>query len=175
MKRMLLFVLFVGFMLSGCTSEIDTPEIRLELAREVAQLEIMNGALDDALNLGADIALSASADALDKELGRAATSEEREKVRSIFRKALAEFITPEAWVEVSAKVYAQHLTPAELKDLTAFYKTSTGSKLLSLQEELTAELGDAAEAIFVENEIAFAEKVDKALAQTFPELGQEKE
>jgi hypothetical protein len=44
---------------------------------------------------------------------------------------------------------------------------------LALQEELTAELGDAAEAIFVKNETAFAEHVDKALAETFPEIGQE--
>lgn len=174
MKRMIFIILAVGFVISGCTSEVDTPEIRLARALEVAQLEITNGALDDALNLGADIALTASADALDRELGRAATSEELEQVRSIFRKALAEFITPEAWVEVSAKVYAQHLTAAELKDLTAFYTTPTGSKLLGLQAEITTELGDAAEAIFIKNELAFAERVDKALAETFPEIGQEK-
>lgn len=173
MKRMGIFILSVGFLLSGCTSEVDTPEIRLERAREVAQLEIANGALDDALNLGADIALAASADALDQELGRPATEEEREQVRNIFRKALAKFITPETWLKVSAAVYAQHLTPTELKALAAFYRTSTGSKLLVLQAEITAELGDAAEAIFVKNEMAFAEHVDKALAETFPEIGQE--
>lgn len=174
MKRMIFIILAVGFVLSGCTSEVDTPELRLERAREVANLEITHGALDDALNLGADIAMAASADALDEELGRQATKDEQEQVHSIFRKALAEFITPEAWVEVSAKVYAQHLTPAELKDVTAFYNTSTGSKLLGLQAEITAKLGDAAEAIFIKNEKAFAEYVDKVLAETFPEIGQEK-
>ncbi|NOR15870.1 MAG: hypothetical protein GQ544_09205, partial [Candidatus Aminicenantes bacterium] len=51
---------------------------------------------------------------------------------------------------------------------------ATGSKLLTLQAEITAELGDAAEAIVVKNEKAFAENVDKALADTFPEFGQER-
>jgi hypothetical protein len=92
-------------------------------------------------------------------------------VRGIFRDALAEFLTPDVWVEASAAVYAEHLTAAELDDLAAFYRTSTGSKLLSLQEELTNQLGNAAEAIVVQNEAAFAERVDAALAEAFPEMG----
>jgi hypothetical protein len=68
-------------------------------------------------------------------------------------------------------VYARHLTPAELDDLAAFYRTATGGKLLSIQADLTDELGDAAEAIVVENEMAFAERVDEALAAAFAELG----
>jgi len=92
-------------------------------------------------------------------------------VRGIFRDALAEFLTPEVWIEQSAAVYARHLTPAELDDLAPFYRTATGGKLLSIQADLTDELGDAAEAIVVENEMAFAERVDEALAAAFAELG----
>ena len=158
-------------LLSACAQPADTPELRLERARQVARLEIEGGALDDALNVGADIALAAAGDALERELGRPVTDEERERVHGIFREALAEFLTPEVWVEQSAVVYARHLTPAELNELAAFYGTSTGSKLLSMQADLTHELGDAAEAIVVENEMAFAGRVDEALAAAFPELG----
>ena len=139
----------------ACTQLADTPELRLEKAREVAQLEVENGALDDALNLGADIAMAASLDALTGELGRVVTAEEQSRVRSIFRQALAEF-----------------LTPAELDDLARFYRSPAGTKILSLQAELTADLGDAAEQIVVENEMAFAEAIDAALAEQFPELAQ---
>jgi len=156
----------------ACTQLADTPELRLEKARVVAQLEVANGALDDALNLGADIAMAASLDALVAELGRVVTAEEQSRVRSIFRQALAEFLTPATWEEASAAVYAQHLTPAELEDLARFYRSPAGTKILSLQEELTSELGDAAEQIVVENQMAFAESVDAALAEEFPELAQ---
>lgn len=172
MTRMQMGVLAIGLVLGGCAAPVaDTPEARLEQAREVAQIEVDGGALADALELGADIAWNASAYALEEELGRPVTDEERGQVRGIFRTALAAFLTPEAWVEASAAVYAAHLTVAELDDLARFYRTSTGSKLLSLQEELTSELGDAAEAIVAENEAAFAAGVDEALAEAFPEIG----
>ena len=172
MKRMRNGTLVGAILLAACTQQVaDTPEARLEKARDVAQIEVDGGALADALNLGADIAFAASADALEMELGRAATEEEQDRVRGVFRDALAQFLTPEAWVEASAAVYAEHLTAAELDDLARFYRTATGSKLLSIQEELTTQLGDAAEAIVVENEAAFAARVDEALVEAFPEIG----
>jgi len=171
MTRMRIGVAAAALLLGGCAQQADTPELRHEKARDVSQLEVDGGALGDALNLGADIAWAASADALERELGRSVTAEEQDRVRGIFRDALAEFLTPEAWVEASAAVYAEHLTAAELDDLAAFYRTPTGSKLLSLQEELTNQLGDAAEAIVVANEMAFAERVDEALAEAVPALG----
>jgi hypothetical protein len=172
MTRTQIGVLAAALVLGACAPPVeDTPEASLERAREVAQIEVDGGALADALNLGADIAWTASADAMAMELGRPVTLEEQDRVRGIFRDALAEFLTPEAWIEASAEVYARHLTPAELDDLIAFYRTSTGGKLLSIQADLTDELGDAAEAIVVENEMAFAERVDEALAEAFPEIG----
>jgi len=171
MTRIRIGLLSAALLLGACAQPADTPEARLEKAREVAQLEVDGGALADALNLGADIAWTASADALAMELGRPVTEEEEGRVRGIFRDALAEFLTPEAWVQTSAAVYAEQLTTPELHELAAFYRTATGSKLLSLQEELTNQLGDAAEAIVVENQTAFAERVDAALAEAFPEIG----
>lgn len=160
-----------AIVLAACAQPADTPEARLAQAREVAQIEVDGGALADALNLGAAIAWTASAEALAMELGRPVTEPEEERVRGILRDALAEFLTSEAWVEASAAVYAEHLTPAELEELAAFYRTGTGTKLLSIQAALTDQLGDAAEAIVVQNEMAFATRVDEALAEAFPELG----
>ncbi|KPK09114.1 MAG: hypothetical protein AMS20_00985 [Gemmatimonas sp. SG8_28] len=172
MTRMRVGILATVLVLCGCAAPVaDTPEARLEQARDVAQLEVDGGALNDALNLGADIAWTASADALAMELGRPVTEQEEAQVRGIFRDALAEFLTPEAWVEASAAVYADQLTAAELDDLARFYRTATGTKLLSIQEQLTTRLGDAAEAIVVANEAAFAARVDEALAEAFPEIG----
>jgi hypothetical protein len=170
MKHIQMTAAAVLLCLAACSQPADTPELRLERAREVAQLEVEGGALDDALNTGADIALAAAGAAFEAQLGRPATEDERKRLRGIFRDALAEFLTAEVWVEQSAAVYARLLTPAELAELAAFYRTSTGTRLLSIQAELTAELGDAAEAIVVENEQAFAERVDSTLATEFPEL-----
>ena len=69
----------------------------------------------------------------------------------------------------------RHLTPAELEDIAAFYRSSTGTKLMGLQSEISSDLGDAAEAILGERGDEFARLVDTALADEFPELKQETE
>ncbi len=151
----------------------DTPELRQEKALEVARLEVEKGGLDEALDSGADYALAASLDALSGELGREPTEEEAARVRGVLRSVLAAVLTAERWQEASAAVYARHLTPDELEDLAAFYRSPTGTRILGLQSELSSDLGDAAEEILGEREGEFARLVDEALAEEFPELKQE--
>ena len=153
----------------------DTPEQRQEKALEVAGLEVEKGGLDEALDTGADFALAASLDTLAAQLGREPTDAEADRVRAILRGALAEVLTAERWQQAAASVYARHLTPAELEDIAAFYRSSTGTKLMGLQSEISSDLGDAAEAILGERGDEFARLVDTALADEFPELKQETE
>ena len=158
--------------LAACAPEKDTPELRLKLAEEVAALEVEHGAFDSALDRGANIALSASIVTLGEQLGRPTMDADKESLRGILRGALAEFMTKEAWMKVATTVYAAHLTTSELGDLAAFYKTPSGSKLLTVQSALTTEMSDAAEKLFAENRESFEKRVGEAVDKAYPELSQ---
>ena len=151
----------------------DTPELRREKALEVARLEVQKGGLDEALDSGADFALAASLSTLAAQLGREPTDSEADRVRAILRSALAEVLTAERWQPAAAAVYARHLTPAELEDVAAFYRSPAGTRILGLQAELSRDLGDAAEEILGQNQDVFARLVDDSLASEFPELAAE--
>jgi hypothetical protein len=173
MKKMGMIVLAAVIALAGCAPQKDTPELRLERAKEVAALEAQHGAADGALDRAANIALAASLGTLGEELGRPTTEADKERLHGILREALAEFITQEAWIKVESAVYARHLTAAELGKLAAFYRTSAGGRLLTVQSALTTEMGEAAEKLFAENREAFAKHVEAAVIKAYPEIGQE--
>lgn len=173
MKRIGTLAIVAVLVLAGCTSQKDTPELRLERAKEIAAIEVEHGVFDSAVDRGANIALSASLATLEEQLGRPTTEADKERLRAILREALAGFMTKEAWMKVESATYARHLTAAELADLTAFYKTSTGSRLLAVQAELAAEMGDAADKLFAENRDAYVKHVGDAVNRAYPELAQE--
>ena len=173
MKGMVTIVMVPLLVLSGCAPKKDTPELRLKLAEEVAALEVEHGAFDSALDRGANIALSASIVTLGEQLGRPTTEADKERLHGILREALAEFMTKEAWIKVESAVYARHLTVSELGDLAAFYRTASGSKLLTVQSDLTTEISDAAEKIFAENRESYVKRVGEAVDKAFPEIAKE--
>lgn len=174
MRKTIVVAIFAALWLGGCTPAKDTPERRIEQAREAARLEVEQGLFDVSLDRAAGIALTASAGTLEQELGRPANDGDRERLRGILRKELSQFLTREAWIKVTSEVYARHLTSDELGDLVGFFKSRAGTKLLTIQPELSKEMGDAAEALFAENQAAFAERVDKAVTEAFPEIAAER-
>ena len=173
MKGIVTIVMVTMVALAGCAPEKDTPELRLKRAEEVAALEVEHGAFDSALDRGANIALSASLVTLGEELKRPTTEADKERLRGILREALAEFMTKEAWIKVESAVYARHLTVSELDDLAAFYRSASGSKLLTVQSALTTEMSEEAEKIFAENRESFAKRVGEAVNKAFPEIAPE--
>ena len=172
MKGIVTIVMVTLLVFTACAPKKDTPELRLKLAEEVAMLEVEHGAFDSALDRGANIALSASIVTLGEQLGRPTTDADKESLRGILRGALAEFMTKEAWMKVATTVYAAHLTASELGDLAAFYKTPSGSKLLTVQSALTTEMSDAAEKLFAEHRESFEKRVGEAVDKAYPELTQ---
>jgi len=172
MKGIVTIVMVTMVALAGCAPEKDTPELRLKRAEEVAALEVEHGAFDSALDRGANIALSASLVTLGEELKRPTTEADKDRLRGILRGALAEFMTKEAWMKVESEAYASHLTAAELADLAKFYRTSTGSRLLTVQSDLTTEMSEAADKLFAENRDSFAKRVEEEVDKAFPELAQ---
>jgi len=148
----------------------DTPELRLEKAREMARVEIAGGGLDMALDLGAELGVEAAGVNLEATLGRELTGEERAAAAAIIRATIAEFLTPEAWTEAVAGVYAAHFSPDELDAAIEFYSSPTGAKILSLHATLNDDVGAATEAILGADLEAFISRVDEALAARFPEL-----
>jgi hypothetical protein len=173
MKGIVTIVMVTMVALAGCAPEKDTPELRLKRAEEVAALEVEHGAFDSALDRGANIALSASLITLGEELKRPTTEADKERLQGILREALAGFMTKEAWIKVESAVYARHLTVSELDDLAAFYRSASGSKLLTVQSALTTEMSEEAEKIFAENRESFAKRVGEAVNKAFPEIAPE--
>jgi hypothetical protein len=173
-KRTWMIALAAVLLLGGCAAPKDTPELRLARATELTKLEVEGGAFDNALNRGANIALAASIKTLEEELGRPATDAERDRLHGILREALGEFLTPDTWINVASKVYANNLTVAELDDLTAFYKTSAGRKLMGLQTNLAAEMGQETEALFAVHRDDFVKRVDEAVVKAFPDVARER-
>ena len=112
-----------------------------------------------------------SIDALEYDLGRQLSDEERTKVKSIFRSALANILTAEVWIDRTSMAYVRHLNLKNLTDLTDFYQTESGQKILAIQPALNRDLSEAAERLLNEKQAAFAEQVDAALEQMFPEYG----
>jgi len=173
MKRIITIAMVAVIGLAGCATQKDTPELRLKLAEEIAAFEVEHGAFDSALDRGANIALAASLVTLGEQLKRPTTEADKERLQGILREALAEFMTKEAWIKVESAVYARHLTAAELGDLMAFYKTASGSKLITVQSALTAEMSDEAEKIFAANRESYVKRVGEAVDKAFPEIAPE--
>ena len=171
----LLFFAGTILALTACsqTAEIpDTPELRLEQARALTALEVESGALDDMLDEGAALARDATADLLMLELEREPTAEDLAEVESIMRAALAEFLTAELWQETVAAVYAENFTAAELQETVAFYGSPTGQKILSHGRALDQAVGEAVESVLDVYSDEFADRVDAALAERFPEFAE---
>ena len=150
----------------------DTPENRLEQARALTALEVETGALDGMLDEGAALAREATADMLMLELEREPSEEDLATLESVMRAGLAEFLTAELWQETAAKIYAENFTAAELQETVAFYGSPTGRKILGLGQRLDQAVGDAVEAALEVHRDEFAERVDTALTERFPELAE---
>ena len=150
----------------------DTPENRLEQARALTALEVEAGALDDMLDEGAALAREATADMLMLELEREPSEEDLATLESVMRAGLAEFLTAELWQEIVAEVYAKNFTAAELQETVAFYGSPTGRKILGVGQALDQAVGEAVEAALEVHRDEFAERVDTALAERFPEFAE---
>ncbi|MBT8059157.1 MAG: DUF2059 domain-containing protein [Xanthomonadales bacterium] len=169
MKRLLLLMLLLAS-INGLNASESNQDLH-EAARQAAQLELANGALEQALDEGAEIAVSASLGALENDLGRLLSDAEKAQVSDVFRRALASILTAEVWIDRSAAVYASHLSVEQLNDLVAFYRSESGQAVLGIQASLARDLSAAADALLDENQHGFAEQVDTELAELFPGYG----
>lgn len=171
----LLFLAGTILALTACsqtTTIPDTPGLRLEQARALTALEVESGALDEMLDEGAALARDATADLLMLELEREPSADELAEVESVMRAALAEFLTAELWQETVAEVYAENFTASELQETVGFYGSPTGQKILSHGRALDQAVGETVEAALEVHRDEFAERVDAALAERFPELAE---
>jgi hypothetical protein len=150
----------------------DTAENRLEQARALTALEVESGALDAMLDEGAALAREATTDLLMLELEREPSEEDLATLESVMRAGMAEFLTPELWQETVAKVYVENFTAAELQATRDFYLSPTGQKILSLQRSLDDQIGDAVESVLDVHSDEFADRIDAALAERFPEFAE---
>ena len=175
--RRAVFVAAIGVLAiaAGCgqTVPVDSPENRLELARELTDLEVAAGGYDQMLDDGASIAAEATADSMVLDLGREPTDEEAVAVEAIMREAIAEVLTKDGWREAVAGVYSDHFSAAELAEALGFYRSATGQKILglggTLDDEMVATLG----AMLASNEAELEAMIDGALMERFPELAEE--
>jgi hypothetical protein len=151
----------------------DTPELRLEKARLITQMEREGGGFEDTLDRGAAVGVESTSDALTLALERELTSEEKDHVRAVMRGALAEVLTAEAWEDALAQVYAAHFTPNELQATIDFFSSPAGRKIIEAQGMIDAETGDAVDEIIDSRLDEFIQRIDTELAAAFPELAEE--
>jgi hypothetical protein len=156
------------------TAPPDTPELRMERARALAELELgAEGAYQETLGLGASLATDATTDALIVELGRELSEDEASSVHGVMRSAIARVLTPERWMSAAAEIYAAHFSVAELDQAMMFYSSPVGAKIMSLQGTLDNEMGSAVEAIIDAELESVIGAVDRGLEELFPELAGE--
>ena len=151
----------------------DSPEARQDEAETFARLSIEGGSLNKAIEKGAELGEAYSLQTLKVELGRELSDAERDTVRGIMRDALGEILTPELWSETLVSVCAEYFTAGELHEINEFFQSSTGSKFLRIESQLSDAVNDRADAVFEKNIDAFIAQVDEGLAQAFPELADE--
>ena len=150
----------------------DTPENRLEQARALTAIEVEAGALDGMLDEGAALAREATADMLMLELEREPSEEDLATLEAVMRAGLAEFLTAELWQETVAQVYVENFTAAELQATREFYVSPTGQKILSLQRSLDDQIGEAVETVLEVYRDEFADRIDAALVEKYPEFAE---
>jgi len=151
----------------------DTPELRLEKARVLAQQEREGGGFDETLDRGATFAFESVADALTLELERELAAGERDRVEAIMRAVIAEFLPVDAWENALVQVYAAHFSPAELQATIEFFSSPVGKKIIELQGTIDRQTGDAVDEIIGSRIEEFIQRIDDELAKEFPELAEE--
>jgi hypothetical protein len=159
---------------SGCSrpapAPADTPEIRAQIARNLAEMELDAGSLEQTLNLGAELALDTSSATLEHDIGRELTADEREAVRRVLHDTLAVIVTADAFSTAVAEAYASQFSAPELESIADFFSSASGAKLLRAQAQLAATVGSATEALVERNLEHFVVSVDQGLAAEFAEL-----
>jgi len=157
---------------AGQVSAPDTPENRLEVAVALATMFAEAGAVDRALSEGAELATESTIPALELDLGRALTDEEKVRLGEIMRGVLGEFLTEDQWVETVGDVLADHFTVGEIDALTKFYKSPAGVRFMELEATLTRDIDDRVGDAFDERFDAFAARVDEELSRSFEGLSE---
>jgi hypothetical protein len=145
------------------------------MAEEVARLEIEGGAYHDMLDEGALVALGASLDRLKLDIQRELTPEEEKQVLEIYRQALQETLTRDAWENILVETYADRIKAADLVALLRFLSSQSGQNLLSVQKEIDDELAERAGDLIEAGLDSFEQKVDEALAKAFGSIESDEE
>jgi hypothetical protein len=106
------------------------------------------------------------------ELEREPSGEDLAQLEAVMRTGLAEFLTAEVWQETVAQVYVENFTAAELQATREFYLSPAGQKILSLQRSLDDQIGEAVDTVLEVYRDEFADRIDAALAERFPEFAE---
>jgi hypothetical protein len=152
------------------TEVADTPEQRLETARDLATLFVESGSYERVLEDGTDLALTSTSATVEAELGRGITDDELLAVREVLRAALAQVVTEELWETALTEITAANFTAGELQTIDEFFRSPAGIKLLERETSIQQQLDARAEAAFDDRLDSFIDTVDAGLADIFPEL-----
>ena len=99
--------------------------------------------------------------------GRELTAEDEGALRQIIKRSLLAVVPETLWQEEMAAVFRKHLTEEELRDVLAFYSTTAGRKLLSVQNESGVEAGQAVAMIFRARQEQFVEDATAQILEAF--------
>jgi hypothetical protein len=157
--------------LAACSgADQVTEDDRAGLARTLAGVFVDGGSYDRILDEGAELAESYSVDAMQLELGRTLSDDERAAVRQILHDVLGEFLPQTRMEQILTNVCERNFTAAQLGATIDYFRSPAGVRFLEIQATLAAEIDEQVMAVLGADEDAFADRVDAALAAEFPGL-----
>jgi hypothetical protein len=160
---------------AGPASAPDTPDNRLKSATVLAMMFEEAGAVDRARDEGADLATEATIPALELELGRTLTDEEKARVSEIMLGVLEDFLTEDDWVVTVAEILAEEFSVAELDSVIEFFKSPVGMRFLEVEGAVSKKIDDRIGDTLDNRFDAFVLRVDEELAMAFEGLAEEGE
>jgi hypothetical protein len=156
----------------GAASAPDTPENRLKSATVLAMMFEEAGSVDRARDEGAALATESTIPALELELGRSLTDEEKARVSEIMRGVLDDFLTDDDWIMTVAEVLAEEFAVADLDAIVEFFKSPTGIRFLEVEGAVSKAIDDRLGETFDKRFDAFAARVDEELSAAFQGLAE---
>jgi hypothetical protein len=171
-KTVVLSVLLLT--LAACAGSAQVAEDdRAALARTLAGVFVDGGSYARILDEGAELAESYSVDAIEFELGRTVSDDERARVRQILHDVLAEFLTQTRMEQILTDVCERNFTAAQLDATINYFRSPAGVRFLEIEATLAREIDEQVMALLGADEDAFVGRVDQALAVEFPGLDDE--
>jgi hypothetical protein len=141
-------------------------------AHELARLILSSaGSFDAALAQAGRQITAIVVPAVEGRLRRSLSVDERSQLQILVTQVTKETLPRDLWVDLYARLYSKHASPAEITDMLTFYNTPVGRRALSLSVIVITESAEAGFNLFTKSrEQELQKRFSDALSKTMPGL-----